>query len=301
MTIQSGTQQIALTSPPPEESDRLLAEVNELLTSGTFDPKDSERLQQMVAALADSRGMIRLGFVEAFGKIGQAAAPYLMEGLANNPNPVIRRSCGKALAKISDPAAIPILINALLHDEDTVARSSAAGAVAKMGAPVVPALLEILGGSYEQAAKGHAAWALGFMAEEIAPQLYEAMGSDNPDVRTAVAGALAKIAGEEQEGQEQAEEAGRAIAILIKALEDPITSVRVEAAATLGQIRHQGAVTQLISLLDDPDLEVRRTAILALGKIGDRVALEPLQAKIAYEVEQIRAVAKLAISQIENN
>lgn len=293
MTTQSQTQQTAPTAPPPEESDRLLAEANELLASGTFDPNDKQRLRQMVAALADGRGMTRFGFVEAFGKIGQAAAPYLMEGLANNPNPTVRRSCGKALAKISYPPAIPTLINALLHDEDTVARSSAAGALAKMGEARVPALLEVIAGSYEQAAKGHAAWALGFMAEEIAPQLYEAMGSESPDVRTAVAGALAKIASEEQGGD-------RAIAILISALEDPAASVRIEAAATLGHIRHQGAFKQLISRLDDRDLEARRAAILALGKIGDPKALEPLRAKLADEFEQIRAVAKLAISQIEN-
>ena len=86
--------------------------------------------------------------------------PFLLEAIANHPNPVVRRSCGKGLAKIGDPQEVPVLVRTLLYDEDTVARSSAARALAKMGPQAAEALLKVLAGEYPEAAKGHAAWAI---------------------------------------------------------------------------------------------------------------------------------------------
>ncbi|MEB3831107.1 HEAT repeat domain-containing protein [Phormidium sp. CCY1219] len=278
-------------APSQAQTDRLLETINEQLAEGNFDRTDAKLLQQMVSALADSRGMTRLGLVEAFGIIGEAAAPFLMDGLANHPNPVVRRSCGKALAKISYPGAIPILMDALLSDEDTVVRSSAAGALAKMGAPAVQALLDTLTADVSETAKGHAAWALAFMGESAREPLMAAIASDSVDVRCAVVSALGNIA--------QGQQGDRALAKVLLALRDREAAVRVEAAAVLGQVGSPLGVSALIERLNDPSESVRRAAVLALGKIGDRSALEALQGKLTDERESVRQVAAIAIAQIE--
>ena len=279
-------------SPDPIETERLLAQINEQLAQGTFDTRDSQLLQRMVEALADGRGMIRLGFVEAFGEIGKPAAPFLLEAFAYHPNPVVRRSAGKGMAKISEPKAIPTLIDAMLKDEDKVVKSSAAGALARMGVAAVPALLEVIAGDSPGTAKGQASWALASIGAEATEQLYEAFKSDQVDVRTAVVGAFAKIAAEHwDEGFQQ---------VLISALQDQAVEVRLEAATALSGFPPKFALAHLFPLLDDPNPELTRAAILALGKLGDRAALPYLQAKLTDERVGIPQLAKIAISQIEN-
>ena len=264
---------ISTESLTPAETDRLLAQVNEQLATGTFDSSDSQHLECLVAALGDDRGMVRFGFVEAFGKIGSPMVPFLLDSLAKHPNPVVRRSCGKSLAKIGDPQAIDILIQALLYDSDTVTRSSAAGALAKMGPSAVRALLDVLAGDYPETAKGHAIWAIAFIGAEGREELYGAIDSDSADVRTAVVSALSNIS--------QAEADDRAKEILISALTDSSEQVRAEAATANGTIAYREAVPQLINLLDDSSSDVRKAAALALGKIGDLAAKAPLHGKIA--------------------
>lgn len=281
------------TQPPnPSETDLFLADVNSQLAEGNVEITNPQQLKKMVESLADSRGMVRLGFVEAFGKIGQAAAPFVIEGLANHPNPVVRRSCGKALAKIRAPQAVPTLIDALLNDEDTVVKSSSAGALARMGEAAVPKLIEVLeSADYPQSAKGHASWALAFIGAEAAEHLYQAIHSESEDVRMAVVGAIANLVNEP--GNDQATE------ILLLALKDESVNVRAEAATSVSQLDPQVGVPHLIPLLEDPSQEVRRRAILSLGKLKDETALPPLTAKLSDDREEIRQLVKVAIAQIQ--
>lgn len=110
----------------------------------TFDYRDSERLQRMVECLGDGRGMVRLGFADTLGKIGQPATPFLLEALLNHANPVVRRASAKTLTLIAAPETVAPLVQSLLHDEDTVVKGSAVGALARIGKASVPVLLEIL-------------------------------------------------------------------------------------------------------------------------------------------------------------
>ncbi|NEQ37797.1 MAG: HEAT repeat domain-containing protein [Okeania sp. SIO3I5] len=277
--------------PDPIETEQLLEQINEQLAQKTFNSQDSELLQQMVEALADKRGMIRLGFVEAFGQIGKPITPFLLEALANHPNPVVRRSAGKGLAKIQEPESIPTLINALLNDEDTVVKSSSAGALAKMGALAVKPLLEIIEGDYPGTSKGQASWALGFIGAEGIEELLLAYQSDNRDVRIGVVGALGRIA--ESRWDESLEE------VLFSALEDRDIEVRLEAIAALSRIPPGLALAKLIPLLDESNLELSKAAFLALGKLGDKEALPYLEAKLKDNRPGISQVAKIAISQIK--
>jgi len=277
--------------PDPIETEQLLEQINEQLAQKTFNSQDSELLQQMVEALADKRGMIRLGFVEAFGQIGKPITPFLLEALANHPNPVVRRSAGKGLAKIQEPDSIPTLINALLNDEDTVVKSSSAGALAKMGALAVKPLLEIIEGNYPGTSKGQASWALGFIGAEGIEELLLAYRSDNTDVRIGVVGALGRIA--ESRWDKDLEQ------VLFSALEDRDVEVRLEAIAALSRIPPGLALAKLIPLLDESNLELSKAAFLALGKLGDKEALPYLEAKLEDNRPGISQVAKIAISQIQ--
>jgi bilin biosynthesis protein len=287
---QSGEDSLHLSQT---ETDALLAAVNEQLGLNSFNPDDQELLKQMIESMGDSRGMVRLSFAEALGKIGKPATPLLMAAVANHPNPVVRRASAKTLTLIADPIAVPTLVNALLNDEDTVVKTSAVGGLAKIGKAAVPALLTILASSeYPESAKGHAVWALGFIGAEAKEHLYREINSDSADVRAGVVGAIAKIA---QEGTEEG-----AFHILLNALTDSSLMVRCEAASALGSLAYQPAIPNLVELLHHPDWETRKAAALALMKIGDRTALEPLQAALTQEEEVgVQAVIKLAISQIE--
>jgi bilin biosynthesis protein len=275
------------------KADAFLREVTEQIDLDTFDANDSEVLKRLVECMGDSRGMTRLRFAETLAEIGEAATPFLLDGLANHPNPVVRRAAAKTLTLIADPTAVPHLIHALLNDLDTVVKGSSIGALARIGEPSVQALLDILGTKdLPESTIGHAAWALAFIGAGAKEYLYQAIASDSSVVRGAVVGAIAKVAQEEPKPE--------LFEILVKSLTDVDVDVRCEAAAALGNLAYQPAIPNLIELLDSRDGETRRAAALSLMKVGDRAAIEPLQAALAKESEvAIQGVIKLAISQIK--
>lgn len=274
------------------KADAFLREVTEQIDLDTFNPDDSEVLKQLVECMGDTRGMTRLRFAETLAEIGEAATPFLLDGLANHPNPVVRRAAAKTLTLIADPTAVPHLIHALLNDADTVVKGSSIGALARIGEPSVQALLDILSREdLPESTIGHAAWALAFIGAGAKEYLYQAIASDSSVVRGAVVGAIAKVAQEEPKAE--------LFEILVKSLTDVDVDVRCEAAAALGNLAYQPAIPNLIELLDIGDGETRRAAALSLMKVGDRSAIEPLQAALVKESEvTIQGVIKLAISQI---
>lgn len=277
----------------PEEVDDFLAAARQEVAEQTFDPSDTQRLQRMVECMGDARGMVRLGFADTLGKIGQPATPFLIEALLNHANPVVRRASAKTLTLIADPETVPPLVRALLQDEDTVVKGSAVGALARIGEASVPVLLEILASPlHPESTKGHAAWALAFIGTAAKDYLYREIASDSESVRAAVVGAIAKIA------QDSGEAA--AFEVLVNGLEDSSETVRCEAAAVLGNLTYKPAVPHLLELLNHPAAETRKAAALSLMKIKDASAVEPLQAALEKEAEAgIKQVISLAINQLE--
>jgi bilin biosynthesis protein len=278
-----------------EEVDDFLAVVRQEVAEQRFDNRDSERLQRLVECLGDSRGMVRLGFADTLGKIGQPATPFLIETLLNHANPVVRRASAKTLTLIADPETVSPLVQALLHDEDTVVKGSAVGALARIGEASVPVLLEILASPEQpESTKGHAAWALAFIGTEAREYLYREIASDSESVRAAVVGAIAKIAQDSGEAE--------AFEVLTNSLNDPSETVRTEAAAVLGNLSYNPAVFPLIELLHHQSGETRKAAALSLMKIKDARALAPLQAALEREAEAgIKQVMNLAITQLERH
>ena len=288
------TQCLPMADPLTQtDVDDLLQLVRKQRTQNAFDPNDGHLLQQLVECLGDTRGMTRLRVAETLGEIGLPATPFLQTALEQHINPVVRRAAAKTLTLIADPIAIPTLLQALLQDPDTVVKGSSVAALAKMGAAAVPDLLAILESpDLPSATKGHAAWALAFIGTEAQDYLYQALESDSCEVRAAVVGAIAKVADETSETS--------GFKLLIDALQDEATIVRCEAAAALGNLGHQAALTPLVNLLNHQDWETRKSAALALMKVGDQAAISPLQAALAQESESaVEKVMNLAISQLE--
>jgi bilin biosynthesis protein len=276
-----------------KETDAILARVAEQINQQAFDSNNHQLLRQMVECLGDSRGMVRLSCAQTLAEIGKPTIPFLTEALTHHQNVVVRRAAAKTLTLIADPTVIPTLIRALLNDEDTVVRGSSVGGLARMGEAAVPVLLNILTSKeYSESTKGHAAWALAFIGAEAKEHLYREISSDSVEVRSAVVGAIAKVAEEQQDET--------AFNLLVNALHDISESVRCEAASALGNLAYKPAIPYLVELLHHPDWESRKAAALALMKIGDPVALDPLQVALTQETEAaVQTIIKLAISQIE--
>lgn len=278
-----------------KQTDALLTSVVEQINQHVFDANNHKLLRQMVECLGDSRGMVRLSCAQTLAEIGKPTIPFLSEALTHHQNVVVRRAAAKTLTLIADPTVIPTLIHALLNDEDTVVKGSTVGGLARMGEVAVPVLLNILTSKeYPEDTKGHAAWALAFIGAEAKEHLYREISSESVEVKSAVVGAIAKVAEEQQEET--------AFNLLLNALRDTSESVRWEAASALGNLAYKPAIPSLVELLYHTNWESRKAAALALMKIGDSVALDPLQVALTQETETaVQTIIKLAISQIEKN
>lgn len=275
-------------------TDTLLITVNEQVKSGSFDTSQGDILQQLVEILGDSRGTTRLRCATILGEIGAPATPVLTEALLRHANVVVRRAAAKTITLIGDATAIPALIQALSEDPDTVVQGSSVGALARMGKAAVPVLLEILAShTRSESAKGHAAWALSFIGSEAKTELYREIKSDLPEVRSAVVGAISKVA------QENPAEAP-AFQLLVQALTDPAENVRYEAASALGNLAYKPAIPNLIELLQHPEWETRKAGALALMKVAEPETIPALQLALTQESEAaVQSVITLAIAQIE--
>lgn len=175
--------------------DQLIDHVNQQIELLAFESPDPFLLRQMVQSLVDPRRQARIALVESFSQIGEPATPFLLEGIASHPEPVVRRACCNALTNIGDPTSVEGLVEALLQDPDIGVKSAAAGALAKVGAPAFDSLRAVLASDQaSESCKGHAAWAIASMSSEVSEQLYRNISNPSPAVRTAVIGAIAQLA-----------------------------------------------------------------------------------------------------------
>ncbi|MGD1896412.1 MAG: HEAT repeat domain-containing protein [Phormidesmis sp.] len=299
--------------------DRLIQYVSEQIELLAFEEPDpavlSQVLDQMIQGLSDSRRAARISLVEAFSEIGEPATPFLLSALINHPEPIVRRACCNALTNIGDETSVAGLINALLEDSDISVKSAAAGALAKIGAPAFDALRGVLASeNASESCKGHAAWAIASMSDEVSEQLYQRVDDPSTAVRMAVTGAIAQLAQKQLAQKQLAQKQSgakvaptglpstnpepKALTILMQALSDRASDVRIEAAAHLARLNYQPASSPLINCLGDDDWEVRKAATLALGKLGDVeaiAAIAPLQNDPEIAVQQI---ATLVVGQL---
>ncbi len=302
--------------------DQLIDYINGKIELLTFDDPAPFLLRQMVQCFVDPRRATRLNLVESFSQIGEPATPFLLEGVANHSESVVRRACCNALTNIGDPASVSVLVNSLLTDPDIGVKSAAAAALAKVGAPAFDALREMLASeTASESCKGHAAWAMAAMSSEVSERLYCTMNDPSAAVRTAVIGAITQFIQTQTAQQAEPGSLGlpqpqsdplqvaavkttrpetlqRALTMLTEALNDQSSEVRIEAAANLARLGCQKAYQPLIACLKDPTASVRKAAALALAKLGNPEAIEAI-ALLRRDVEEsVQRTAAVAIDQL---
>lgn len=321
------------SSPEAQERvDGLLDYVNRQIELLAFDSPEPFMLRQMVQCLADPRRSTRLSLVDSLSQIGEPATPFLLEGINNHADAVVRRACCNALTNIGDPESVPGLIKALKNDPEIGVKSAAAGALAKVGAPAFDSLKNMLSAEdVSESSKGHAAWAIASMSSEVSERLYRTMSDPSSSVRTAVIGAIAQLAQKQNAQQNQpipleigqpkqgelrspvlpeqvpnrrktdrprVDKVQRAMTILTEALNDHSPEVKIEAAANLARLNCQKAYQPLVSCLKDPVAAVRSAAAMALAKLGNLDAIEAVSPLQQDAEESVRRVATLAVEQL---
>lgn len=277
------------------EIDRLIDYVDEQIELLAFDSPEPNLLRRMVEGLADSRQRARLSLIASFAQIGEPATPFLLEALANHANAGVRRACCNALTNIGDPLSVPGLVEGLLHDADIGVKSAAAAALAKVGEPAFEALRDVLASEKaSESCKGHVAWAIASMGAEVSDRLYHINSDPSPAVRTAAIGALAQLAQQSKTPDE------RALGAIAKALKDPSSEVRIEAAANVARLNYQAGYQPLVDCLEASESDVRKAAALALAKLGNADALAAISRLRQEDPDPlVKKTAELAMSQLE--
>ncbi len=291
------------------QTDQLIDYVNEQIELLALDEPNPQLLQRMIDGLSDPRRETRLRLISAFSEIGEPATPFLLEGLAMHPDPMVRRACCNAMTNLGDDAAVPGLAAALVQDPEMSVKSAAAGALAKIGAPAFEAVRAVLvSPAADESCKGHAAWAIATMSAEVPDQLYQSLSDPSPSVRIAVVGAIAQLAqtqlAQASSAQPQSNPVTQSepnnLRLLIEALQDNSGDVRIEAIAHLARLSYQPAYQPLLARLKDTEPDVRKAAILALGKLGKSSAIKEITPLQQDPSPAVKRVAALVIEQLQS-
>jgi len=91
----------------------------------------------------------------------------------------------------------------------------------------------------------------------------------------------------------------RAIDALLVAIEDDHPAVRMEACASLGELRESGSLMALLKRLDDGEPGVRQQAAIALGTLRHADAFEPLETLLRKGPADLRFQAATSLAEID--
>jgi HEAT repeat protein len=153
--VRAEAAALALASLPPQQ---VLASLRDLLAAPDVDT--------------------RWWAVRALASISHPEAPGLLTQALLDADASVRQCAALGLRLHPDPMAVPALANAL-YDSDSLVTGLAADALAAIGAPAVPALLEVLQ-SGSRAARLPAVRALAAIGDTRSiPALFEALDEDS--------------------------------------------------------------------------------------------------------------------------
>jgi HEAT repeat protein len=267
--------------------------------------KSADRIADQAGAAA-----VRAAAVEAFGRIGAAGLPTLLEALRDR-HAKLRETAIGALGAIGGPQSVSALA-AMVDDDRSSVRQTAASALARAAGPAaVPALKRALGHK-DPATRRTAAEALATLRDAAAVDAVRSALSDGDrQVREAAIRGLASMATSDAvsalvEGLHAGDrEARAAIAASLKSFEwtprDPAQRVvhatihgRFDEAAAEGP----AAVEPLAAALADRDPEARRCAVTALGRLGDARAAAAVAALFKDADVRVRDAAADALAAI---
>lgn len=226
-------------------------------------------------------------FTRAQAPAGDADHSALIAAL-RDPKPETRTAARAALIK-AGPSAVPALVAAIGNDRS---RQTMTKILRDIGPRGVPALIGLLKSPELRNRAGAALfYTAGPESADQAPALLGCLR--DPAVNNYCGTTLVKVMGPKAQGQ---------VPLLRDALKDSDKTVRLYAAAALGQIgpKAKAAVPAVAALLKDPDPELRLNAVLALGKIGPGAAeaLPALRVLARDSNAVIKNAAKEALKKI---
>ncbi len=217
---------------------------------------------ELIAALNDKGGKVRLAAVEALGWMGPSAAPALAQLLeaTNDPDKDVRNGATGSLVSIG-PAAVEQLVK-ILNSGNPPLRSKAAivlGEACGAGRPAVPHLLNALDHE-DTRLRVAAATALGNIGDETAvSRLIQALDDDETSVREAASTALGHV------GRPAVQ---RLVSILkLKREETDLCALAIGALEVMGP-EGAPAAPVLGGILGDASQDLRLRAVRALGVMG---------------------------------
>lgn len=209
-------------------------------------------------------------------------------------NYILRKDAAQALGELADPRAIEQLVSALQYrglsaDKDLPVRVAAAIALGKLGDPqAIEPLVAILQGRKfapgDVPVRSAIVTALGDLANPLVVEPLITALKDAP-IRDSVVVSFGKLG-------------DYALEPLLKALKDKDKTVRMSAAAALGELGNPQGVEPLIAALGDNQSSVRSAAAAALGKLGDLRSVQPLLAAFHDKDGSVRSSIANALGKL---
>jgi HEAT repeat protein len=264
-----------------------------------------QSLPSLKAALADTRGNVRIQVLHCFAELSKSADKYIPDitKLLKDRQWEVRFAAARTLGAFGPKAieAVPDLMAALKdsHREVVMAAALSLGSIGPGAGRATDSLVKIIRSNDVDLQKAAIAaiGEIGPSAKEAVPALVRLLESnDFQGIHSAVASALGGIGSD----------AGNAVPSLIKLLRSDDHLARQSAAIALGRIgpAASAAVSALTDAANESNGPIREEAVAALGKIGPkaRTALPTLR-KIVEESRggALGQIAQQAIRKIERS
>ncbi len=242
------------------------------LAISNLKPSDGEKVVEvLVEALKDPNRTVRTQAAITLGKTGDKRALYvIMEGLEKDEDPAIRETCASILGEMMDPRAIDLLIKAL-KDKDSFVCSAAFTGLARFNDPrIIDPIIEYA----ESCDKSQWPSVVPILAtkgdKKIVKPLYKIFDkATDIDLKINIISILTEDAYKESQ----------TVDLLIGALKDSNSKLKISAIKALGDMGDKKAIKHLCDYLTEKDQEICRAADEALAKLGyKKTALTKLKA-----------------------
>jgi len=270
--------------PEPQYHGRTLSEW--LAQNGTA------RLKSSSAGLSETQEAS-----EAVRQIGTNALPFLVKWMSYEMPPW-RRKLSAPLLRLKPNSRQNPLVLSLLGTKSEERRWQALSAFEILGpkaSPAVPDLERMLKSRKATPTWNLATMALGYIGKDGLPTLIVALADPSQTNRWRILGAIGSVRNLDSNDQ-------RAVAVLIKYLNDSDPLLATTAAQSLGSLALQPdlAVPALTKVFEDPKSRLRIVSALSLGKFGEqaRPAAPALLNALKDPDRVVRAVALNTLKEI---
>jgi cyclophilin family peptidyl-prolyl cis-trans isomerase/HEAT repeat protein len=260
--------------------------------------RDVRGVELLVPLLSDPDTTVRVAAVFALGLIGDTSAvPPLVERLRAEPvlDAASAAEAVTALARIGGPRAVEMLTAILqgrgslaVAEPDALVRTAALESWRLGESAPVAELLPLIRSEDDQL-RMSAVFSLSRLRPPGAANvLGEALNDANPSIRSfAVRGFNRRFAESSRLG------AAGAAALVARLVDDPVAGVRIGAIRALGALDTGRFTAQVLPRLDDGDLNVRVQAAATLGDIGGAEAAAALEK--AFSSRTVFAIRREAL------